>query len=248
MCRVLLMNKAGEKEIDRIYGLDKYLKYLEKQLGGHGNGFALLKNSKIIAFNKGVNLDIRDIANFIKSKDYDWCLFHTRLASIGEKTDKNCHPFIKGNMVLAMNGTERSVDFLSKTMDITDTEAILETINKYNLGLAALNNFSSIFMGFYKGTPFVVADNTRNIKILNRKSNKALAFASSFPVRFKNNIYESTECFIWNNDILPDCLKKYKKSYHYPITYLDNFLYSEDCYGQCYLDALENGGVKNDIF
>ena len=37
MCRVLLMNKQGEREIEKIYGLDKYLKYLENQLGGHGN-------------------------------------------------------------------------------------------------------------------------------------------------------------------------------------------------------------------
>ena len=50
MCRVLLMNKKGENEIERIYGLDKYLKYLENQLGGHGNGFALLKNNKLIKF------------------------------------------------------------------------------------------------------------------------------------------------------------------------------------------------------
>ena len=62
-----------------------------------------------------------------------------------------------------MNGTEHSVDFLSKTIDITDTEAILETMDKYNLGLAALRNFSSIFMGFLKGNPFVVADNTVSI-------------------------------------------------------------------------------------
>ena len=66
-----------------------------------------------------------------------------------------------------MNGTEHSVDFLSKTIDITDTEAILETMDKYNLGLAALRNFSSIFMGFLKGNPFVVADNTVSIKVLN---------------------------------------------------------------------------------
>ena len=57
MCRVLLMNKQGEKEIEKTYGLDKYLKYLEKQMGGHGNGFALMKNGKIIKLEKGVNLE-----------------------------------------------------------------------------------------------------------------------------------------------------------------------------------------------
>ena len=85
MCRVVLMNKQGEKEIEKTYGLDKYLKYLEKQLGGHGNGFALLKNKNVIKLEKGVNLDVRDIANIIRKTSYDWCVFHTRLASIGKK-------------------------------------------------------------------------------------------------------------------------------------------------------------------
>lgn len=46
MCRLLLMNKQGEKEIDKIYGLDRYLKYLEKQLGGHGNRFCSNEKQK----------------------------------------------------------------------------------------------------------------------------------------------------------------------------------------------------------
>ena len=29
MCRLLLMNKQGEKEVEKIYGLDRYLKYLD---------------------------------------------------------------------------------------------------------------------------------------------------------------------------------------------------------------------------
>lgn len=93
MCRLVLMNKEGEKQLDNQYGLDKYFKYLEKQLGGHGNGFALMKKGKIIKIDKGINLDVRDIANTIKNTDYDWAIFHTRLASVGEKSDKNCHPF-----------------------------------------------------------------------------------------------------------------------------------------------------------
>ena len=83
-------------------------------------GFALMKNKKLIKFEKGVNLDVREIAKILKNTDYDWALFHTRLASIGEKCDENCHPFKRGNMVMAMNGTERSVSFLSKINDITD--------------------------------------------------------------------------------------------------------------------------------
>ena len=241
MCRVLLMNKQGEKEIEKVYGLDKYLKYLEKQLGGHGNGFALMKNKKIIKLEKGVNLDVRDIANVFRKTNYDWAVFHTRLASVGTISDNNCHPFIRKNTVIAMNGTERTVQFLAKVKEITDTEAILETMDKYNLGLAALKNFNSIFVGFYNRNPFVVADNTRNIKILKNNTSKAIAFASSFPIKFKN-IFEPKECFVWNGGKLTVDLEKHKKRY-FPV-YYDNYIYQEDLYGQCYLEALEKEGGK----
>lgn len=48
-------------------------------------GFALLKNRKVIKVEKGVNLDVRDIARVLKKNNYDWALFHTRLASIRRK-------------------------------------------------------------------------------------------------------------------------------------------------------------------
>jgi len=37
MCRLVLMNKQGEKEIEKRYGLGNFLKYLEERFGGHGN-------------------------------------------------------------------------------------------------------------------------------------------------------------------------------------------------------------------
>lgn len=43
MCRVVLMNKQGEKEIQKMYGLAEYFKYLEEQLGGHGNRICIIK-------------------------------------------------------------------------------------------------------------------------------------------------------------------------------------------------------------
>ena len=207
-------------------------------------GFALMKNKKLIKFEKGVNLDVREIAKILKNTDYDWALFHTRLASIGEKCDENCHPFKRGNMVMAMNGTERSVSFLSKINDITDTEAILETMYKYNLTLAALKNFSSIFMGFFNGNPFVVANNTYNIKVLNNKKSNALIFASNFPTTFKNNIYETTEHFIWTGGKLPKTLIKHKKKYA-QLKYFDDYIYHKDLYEQCYIEALEKEGGLN---
>ena len=163
------------------------------------------------------------------------------------KNDKNCHPFKIGNMMLAMNGTERSVSFLSNVKDITDTEAILETICKYNLGLPALKKFSSIFMGFYKGKPFVVADNTYNIKVFKKQNSNALVFASNFPSRIKQNIYVPTENFTWYENKLPDCLVKYKKVHTSPVL-LDDYIYHDDLYSQCYIEALEReGGTINGV-
>ena len=236
MCRVLLMNKEGEKDIDKIYGLSKYLKYLEDQLGGHGNGFALMKGGKIIRFEKGLNLDVRDIAKEVKKVDYDWFLFHTRLASVGDKTNENCHPFRRGNFILAMNGTERSASFISRIKDITDTEAILDIINKYNLGLPALKCFSSIFMGFYKNKPFVVADNTHNIKIYKNDKNNALIFASNFPVYITKNIYNVNECFSWNGEEFDkSLLTKRNNRFTRTLSYR-NLVYHNDLYDQCYFD------------
>lgn len=241
MCRVLLMNKEGEKEIEKVYGLDRYLKYLEEQLGGHGNGFALMKNQKIIKLEKGVNLDVRDIANILKRTDYDWAIFHTRFATVGTISDRNCHPFKRKESVLAMNGTENTVNFLARTKEITDAEAILETMEKYHLSLVALKNFSSIFVGFYNQKPFVVAGNTARIKILKYKNSKAIVFASSFPKKFKN-VYKPKECFIWNGGKLNVKLEKHKK--RYVPNYYDNYIYKEDLYGQCYFEALEKEGGK----
>lgn len=43
MCRVVLMNKQGEREIELTYGLANYFKFLEEQLGGHGNRIRIIE-------------------------------------------------------------------------------------------------------------------------------------------------------------------------------------------------------------
>ena len=95
-------------------------------------------------------------------------------------------------------------------------------------------------MGFFKGKPFVVADNTVSIKVLNNNHTKALVFASDFPAKFKSNIFEATERFTWYNGRLPDTLTKYKKRY-YSSRFFNDYLYHDDLYGQCYIEALEKG-------
>ena len=245
MCRLVLMNKQGEKEINRRYGLDRFFKYLEDSYGGHGNGFIAVKNKKIVAYSKGVNLDVRDIANNLKNMEYDWAIFHTRLASVGSKSDRNCHPFVKGRNIIAMNGTEDSVSFLSDAKDITDTEAILDIMSKYNLGLAALTNLHSIFVGFQKGEPFMVANNTRNIMLLHKKENEAIIFASEFPKNLRKDIYEFKSCCIWNNDAINEnLLKKYKPAKQVNIHKLYDYYDFDDVYGQCYFKALNKESDK----
>ncbi len=147
-----------------------------------------------------------------------------------------------------MNGTEKSIGFLSKTINMTDTEAILETMDKYNLGLGALRNLTSIFMGFFKGKPFVVANNTARIKILNNKKTKALVFASDFPTKIEN-IYKTKERFTWYNGKLPNTLVKYKASYARPVFFNSiacdkDYDYYNDLYEQCYKETLNIKGGR----
>lgn len=200
MCRLALMNKNGEIEIEENYGLTNFFSYLEASYGGHGNGFSLLRDGKVICLKKGLNLSVKDIANVIRKTNYDWCIFHTRAASVGSKKDSNCHPFMIGTEVMAMNGTEQTEKLLTKVKDITDTEAILRVKEKFNLEIPALRNLSSIFVGFSKGRPYVVANNTHNIKLMYKSKNRAIVFASEFPDKLKNNIYAAKTSFIWNDE------------------------------------------------
>ena len=206
-------------------------------------GFALLKENKIIQIEKGLHLDVRDIAEKIKNIDYDWGLFHTRLATFGSKNDENCHPFIRKNTLLAMNGTESSVSFISKALDVTDTEIILDLIGKYNLNINVLRNFTSVFMGFSNGKPFVVANNTQRIRLLKNKKSKAIIFASSFPAIFNENIYMPKENFIWKGEKIPDNFKRYinkpKK-----FASLEDYIYHNDLYGQYFMDLPSDEGGK----
>ena len=66
MCRLALMNKAGADFIEKTYGLTAFLTYLESRLGGHGNGYALIKDGKCVDLRKGVNLTNRTIVKAVK--------------------------------------------------------------------------------------------------------------------------------------------------------------------------------------
>jgi len=246
------MNKNGEREIERSYGLTNFLSYLEQSFGGHGNGVSLLRDGKVVCLQKGVNLTVKEISNIIRKKNYDWCIFHTRLASVGSKSDKNCHPFMIGTEVMAMNGTERTEKLLTKVKDITDTEAILSVKEKFNLEIPALKHLSSIFVGFSKGKPYIVANNTHNIKLLYKKKENTIIFASEFPDKLKKNIYAAKEAFVWNDGKIDmnNFIKYVKeKQVKYNSTYFNNI--APSTFGQTTFDDFGipfDDSLKDDLY
>ncbi|MEM0144059.1 MAG: hypothetical protein QXL94_09010 [Candidatus Parvarchaeum sp.] len=84
------------------------------------------------------------ITNFInrftanKFKDINLCMFHHRMASVGEISQKNTHPFIAGDICLVHNGTwiDSAMfrdDFSDKLTGTTDSEIIAHMINKHGV-------------------------------------------------------------------------------------------------------------------
>lgn len=208
-------------------------------------GFVAVKDKKIISFQKGVNLDVRDIAKKLKIIDYDWVIFHTRFASVGDKNERNCHPFIRANDAMAMNGTEQSAAFLNNAMDITDTEAVFKILTDYKLGIAALSNLKSIFVGFKNGIPYMVANNINNIKVLHNKKNNAIIFASEFPENFKKNVYELKKEYIWyNGKIDYKFLRPYKAKKKIKYMSLYDWYYYDTEYAQECLKSYKRGSDK----
>jgi hypothetical protein len=212
----MLCNKEGEHLINSIYGLSEYMEYLEKMLGGNGNGLCLVKDKKVIYFKKGKDFKIREAATAMRVRDYDYALFHTRLKSVGEVNDKNCHPFIEDNIVLAMNGTESDMKGIAKMLNITDTEAILKCIKKFDLDLIkTLTQFDSAFIGFKDGEPFAVANKEWGSSLKIVRDGSALVLASSFPY-----IFDSEEPlkfpFVWTEGSKIKAKKAAKYNYFLP--------------------------------
>lgn len=190
MCRMLLANRKGIEELKLTLAaipgcstLEKYLRDLELRDGGQGNGYALLKDGRLVRLEKGVNLAVGTIAKVMETEDYDWVLFHTREASTGSVSDANCHPFRvsgKAELVAAVNGNEKSVMELARAAGgITDSEFILKLVAEMGLPLKeTLAIFESNFFGFYNGRPFVKKGNR---DMLTWEKGEGLVFASDFP-------------------------------------------------------------------
>lgn len=173
MCRMLLSSKRGIIEYDKKYSVLKLLDHLVKELGGDGNGIVLIKDKIIKFYKRGVSLSILDCYNYMINMEYNYIIFHTRLASIGSISDKNCHPFVYKNSCLAMNGTIHEFKFQD---DKTDTEMLFEIVKKKPMNdvIKKLKEFDSSFIGCVNGNPFAI----RNINSLMRWGG---LIVSSFP-------------------------------------------------------------------
>lgn len=214
MCRLAMMNNEGIRHIEREYGLENLFDYLENQLGGHGNGICFIYNDGSYYIEKGVNLTNKEIAEevLLKIKHLKWIIYHTRLASIGNISDENCHPFEHRGKVLAMNGTERDYTVVKK--GLTDTENIL--LSSENI-TRDTKNYHSVFLGYENGKVFA-NKNYGSLEYMPCK-NGGVVFASTFPLEYHSRdvIYEAPQYFregIKINCLKPSGNKKYYERYY----------------------------------
>ena len=193
MCRLMMANREGIKHIEREYGLENLFNYLERQLGGHGNGICLIYNDGSYHINKGVCLTNEEIAESILTdiKNLKWVIYHTRLASVGSISNRNCHPFEDDGRVLAMNGTERNYTVINKYL--TDTENILLSTENIANGT---KEYHSVFLGYENGKVFA-NKNYGSLEYIPCK-NGGKVFASSFPSKCytTETVYEAPQYFI----------------------------------------------------
>lgn len=211
MCRLLLTNKLGVQHIKEKYGLKELFNHLEKSSGGFGNGFALVKDKKVVFLKKGVYLTNDEIAKIVDKMDYDWLLYHTRIASMGSVCDANCHPFRQGNLVLAMNGTETDFKGVANLFNTTDTEAIAKIITRFRLPIRkVLTKLTGTYVGFINGVAFAVSNSEgyKNLEIV-KNDDGALIFASELPAVFERKEAVKLPFFFAEPLEMPD-IKEYK--------------------------------------
>ena len=197
MCRLALMNKKGVEAIEEAYGLRKFLDYLERSMGGHGNGYALVKDGLTIDLRKGVYLKNSTIAKAALKTDCDWFIYHTRLASCGTVKDSNCHPFqnpFNGD-ILAANGTEYDLIEYNRECGLnrTDTETLLLDFLRDENFLADCRVSRSTLIGIHKGKAFAIR-NQGSLKRL-QLGKDTVVLASEFPERLDLIAYPTAAYF-----------------------------------------------------
>lgn len=186
-----MANKEGINLIEESLGLLKELNHLDKECGGHGLGLLLVKDRKIVFFKKGVSYTTEACAKKMLKADYDYVLWHTRVKSVGEVKDSNCHPYVtkKKDFALMMNGTESQFGYIANGIGITDTELIFRNMAAFDVDPSYLTSLSSRFMGFKDGDVFVSNSTYSPLKFI--KNKEGFVIASSFPLLIKCETLES---------------------------------------------------------
>jgi hypothetical protein len=203
MCRLALMN-ANILQVLSQQDLANLFMYLEKVQGGDGNGVAALwQETARVKIRKGITLTTAQAAQHLvafSQAQADWLLYHTRLASSGHPTTRNCHPFQAGKLALAHNGHDKTWASLGRRLGITDSEFITRMWGRLSLPLETLMNVEGVFLGFHGSFPFVVKSRyfTDLVLAVNRSAG-ALLFVSQLPQVYRNRFDEVIELghFMW---------------------------------------------------
>lgn len=183
MCRIAIFNKEGFDKFDNGFGVLKELDHLVQQCGGHSQGYMLIKDNMIIKSDKGTKLSNKDIYIDTVNTDFDYFIYHTRIASVGDITDANAHPFINNDKTfgIIMNGTERGIiSSLADDVGITDTEFVFRMFDKMNLPTDMLTEFDSRYIGFRDGQVFIKNTKFNSLEFINYKKG-GMVVASNFP-------------------------------------------------------------------
>jgi len=201
----MIASQLAVTDYERRYGILNLLAHLERECGGHGNGLVFCRDRKLFGLKKGLDLSVETIYDDIMSYNFDYVLFHTRIASVSSRLDENCHPFAHENSALAMNGTEHGLANAASAVNRTDSELIFDLVKDKNINYTSkiLTSFDSAFVGFCEGKPYAF----KNYGALCEYLIEDFFFASSFPEgvsckelgykfsfkNFKRNCYTSSD-------------------------------------------------------
>lgn len=243
MCRLFISNKKDFYAYDKANGILKLMKHLEKSCGGHGNGYALIREGCVVQCRKGKKLTNEEIYHDIKGcKEWDYVIYHTRIASSGDISDAGCHPFIStdNRNALAMNGTIPELADFANILRSVDSELVFRMVQGYTAKetCLALAQLDVIFVGLVNGLPYAVKGCGDLVRW--KLGARVTSFhASELPSDVPNNQILPCEAgYIWLNETIIRQPKKETKNYGYG-GYYDGYYSSR--YNSLYDEAYEEG-------
>ena len=233
MCRLALMNANILKILDQQELADVFA-HLEHTQGGHGNGCAALwQETARVTIRKGVTLTAAQAAHHLvtfNQANANWLLYHTRLASSGRMTSRNCHPFQAGKLTLAHNGHDRTWASLGNRLGITDSECMTRMWGRLPLPLDALQESDGVFLGFRGAFPFVVKTRAyADLVLAVNRATGALLFVSELPQVYYDRFDDVIEVgrFTWLG-VSPLDLNLIPRRWQYEDSFGPSFCHSYD--------------------